>query len=186
MPSHIRSSNCEIFRCSRCKAHTNRKDLEHFISLGNCQGLGNAMPLQSLRIIEENYVSLGATRLTAEGRPPFKRRRIIGKQTWPHGYPSAPQDIVELPRPPMVGRRRLHESHNLEHRRGVIICQSCGFYSVTKPGKLAQPCVPLLKGVISGGRHFLSRWKRDLPPKTDMEWPDPFSELPDGLIWKAC
>ena len=98
---------------------------------------------------------------------------------------SGPRAAVQAPQPPCVGNQRLHFSHTLEHKRGIIICQRCGYYTISKAGKLAQPCVPITPGVKSGGRDFLSRWAKDLTPKKSVNWPNTFSYLPDGVIWKS-
>ena len=91
----------------------------------------------------------------------------------------------KAPQPPSVGNQVLHSSHTLEHKKGIIICQRCGYYTISKAGKLARLCAPITPGVKSGGRDFLSRWSKDLPPKKSVSWPNTFSYLPDGVIWRS-
>ena len=87
--------------------------------------------------------------------------------------------------PPKVGNQQLHASHTLEHKRGIILCQRCGYYTISKAGKLAHPCAPITPGVKSGGRDYLSRWAKGLTPRKSVDWPNAFSHLPDGVIWRS-
>ena len=45
-----------------------------------------------------------------------------------------------LEQPPMVGKKRLHASHRLEHCRGIIFCTRCVFFSVTRARELSRQC----------------------------------------------
>ena len=121
--------------------------------------------------------------------------------------PSNVGTISPLPRPTMgvsVGKRTLvinpalgsfsrmiHPTHPLGHKRGVVWCWKCGAFAVRDPQKLGDPCMPIS---FSGpaikseayGRACLSRVRRGLTPRSDMQWPDqreqPLDAPPDLAI----
>ena len=97
---------------------------------------------------------------------------------------------------PALGRfsRSIHPSHPLGHKRGVVWCWSCGAFAVKEPQKLGSPCQPIaFSGPVGKseiyGRACLSRIRRGLTPRSDMEWPDqreyPFEAPPDLAIINA-
>ena len=86
-----------------------------------------------------------------------------------------------LEQPPMVGKKRLHASHRLEHYRGIILCTRCGFFSVTRARELSRPCSG--KPNINTKKH-IDRWARGETPKAAQQWPEAFDNMPAGLIWR--
>ena len=84
-----------------------------------------------------------------------------------------------LEQPPMVGKKRLHASHRLEHRRGIILCTRCGYVSATRARELSRPC----SGQPNDNtRKHIARWANGLTPKAAQQWPEAFDNLPADLI----
>ena len=103
--------------------------------------------------------------------------------------PEVPQQRAPtntgLAEPPVVGQTRLHASHTLAYRDGVIICLRCGYYAVSKAARLAVECKPLNVAVRSRGQEALSRWRRGLLPFAKMALPEILPTLPEGIIWRS-
>ena len=82
--------------------------------------------------------------------------------------------------PPTIGHKQLHPTHLLHHKSGIVICLKCGFYSVSKVDQLARPCV----APNINGKQRIARWAKGLTPRHGLDWPQTFSDLQEGLIWK--
>jgi hypothetical protein len=67
-----------------------------------------------------------------------------------------------------VDGQAIHPSHAMAHSRGVRICHTCGFYTVKRLVKLAQPCSGQAQGLQKAD---LERWSQGLPPKAVHTWP---------------
>ena len=65
--------------------------------------------------------------------------------------------------------RRIHTSHPLGHKRGVVWCWKCGSFAAMSISKLGQECSG---GANRYGRACLSRLRRGLTPRSDKEWPN--------------
>ena len=74
---------------------------------------------------------------------------------------------------------RLHESHALGHKRGIIWCWKCGSFSVTKIDKLGIAC-PGGTRRKSYGLSCLKRLRKGKTPRHDLRWPRGESELDDA------
>ena len=174
--------------------------------------------VRTLAALNADDADLSHAPLSSDVAPSAKRYRINKKtrddQT-PSGDPSSslddsvPPASISLPPRPTLGvsvgkrtmtinqalgsfSRRIHPSHPLGHKRGVVWCWNCGAFAVREPQKLGDPCMPIsfsgpvVKSEIYG-RACLSRIRRGLTPRSDMTWPDqgehPFEAPPDlGII----
>ena len=191
-PVEVHTKTYTVFRCKTCKLQATPKKVSKLLLLGDCAGLGQLKPIvttasgtmvvgKRLSLSDDDFQSLSSVcKVARVDTGTTADEEVDNGAAASSGSGPASQRALQ---PPMVGNLRLHDSHRLEHRKGIIICQLCGYYSVSRPGLLAKLCVPLRRGVKSGGRDFLSRWTKGLTPKKSMSWPDNFSNLPDGVIW---
>ena len=186
-PIVVNTKSCTLFRCRTCKVHSTPKQIASFLDRGICRGLGKLKPFQPLQLEkfagfkrDDNRGTQVATAAKSRAVDSASDSSAMAVRVHDEHTPALYQELDE---PPIVGKQRLHPSHRLEHKKGIIICQQCGYYSISRPGLLAKTCVPIAAGVKSGGKDFLSRWTRDLTPKPSVKWPSSFSTLPDGVIW---
>ena len=78
-----------------------------------------------------------------------------------------------------VGRQKLHPSHRLHHRWGVVWCWRCGRTATTAAKHLTKNCSHLK--VSRGNRESLRRIRQGKTPRTGMDWPLAHGEgPPDG------
>ena len=95
---------------------------------------------------------------------------------------SAPQPVPESTSSLDKGKRtlqvspflaslstRVHASHPLGHKRGVVWCWKCGSFAANAILKLALECPG---GADRYGLDCLSRLRRGLTPRSDRKWPD--------------
>ena len=194
-----------IIRCRNCKIQSRRQDFKHVLANGPCIPIapvprwsGVVSGLGSTEVSSVSVVS-GSTGLASnlpgsqkqgpkhalkasvddEPAPPegAAKKRILAKSS-ALSIPSVPPLLAE---PPIVGKKRLHRSHRLEHCRGIIICTRCGYFSVTRARELTRPCTG--KPTINT-RKYLDRWSQGLTPKAALSWPETFDSLASGLIWR--
>ncbi len=71
---------------------------------------------------------------------------------------SVPPLLAELP---LLGRKRLHVSHRLEHCRDFSLCTKCGYFSVTRARELTRLCTG--HPTINSRKH-LNRCAQGLTP----------------------
>ena len=73
----------------------------------------------------------------------------------------------------MCGLTELDLTHVVAQKRGVWFCTLCGAYATVAPRDLGKPCRVRAKGLqpTTGGRAALNRIQRDLPPKSNINWP---------------
>ena len=67
-----------------------------------------------------------------------------------------------------VGNLKLHGSHKLHHRRGIVWCWHCAAYGTEALKNLSKPCAGRPG---RGAQCFLDRLKAGNPPRKDMDWP---------------
>ena len=149
--------------------HTRLEKRAKFLAAGACQPIAPS-------IIHVHVQSRRRVRGEEENPGP-QRRRITDPSPQTRETPAA---STVLAQPPMLGSVRLHESHALHHRKGVIICMRCGAYAVLRANKLAKQCSVRLKS----GKENLDRWSRGIHPQPIKQWPSSYGDLAEGLIWK--
>ncbi len=175
--------------CASCKVHAVSKYFRHVLELGRCQVIAisssayrPSVPCGSsgLAVAGPSQTSTGPilkrpASSQLEAAPAVAHLRVSQEVAT---FSAAPQLLEQ---PPLVGQRRLHPSHRLEHRRGVILCTQCGFFSASKARELFRECT---KTRSKNTRNNVVRWLEGLPPKHNMVWPETNNNLPSGLIWR--
>ena len=69
--------------------------------------------------------------------------------------------------------RRCHHTHRLEHKRGVLLCRSCGHFAARRVVGLKKPC----RYHVQKRSAAMANWRRDLFPGTIGTWPEPAVQL---------
>ena len=142
-----------IIRCSNCTMQFLRQDFCHVLANGPCipivpvprwSGLlkvasgSNGVSRVLIAAVSTDRTGLlpesqserpkRALRALADDEPApilgaAKRRILSGSSAV--SIQSVPPLLAE---PPVVGRKRLHRSHRLEHCKGIILCTRCGYF----------------------------------------------------------
>ena len=85
-------------------------------------------------------------------------------------------DILRRNFPLQIGHHSAHPTHVLKHLHGFVYCDVCGYYATTstqtrgKLEKLRYECNGPSR--VGAGKDYLSRFRRGLPPKANLGWPD--------------
>ena len=158
-------------RCNACKLQCCSKSFREVISRGRCLPISSSV-LPPIVPAPSQRVSASVSDVNSADLPCRKRARLTIDETEAESL---------LHEPPLVGKRRLHESHTLEIKRGIIICLRCGCHCVTKAVNLAKPCTqPSTKGLEA-----LNRWHRGMTPLWGLNWPNSLSNKREGIIWRS-
>ena len=170
--------------------HAVSKHFRHVLELGRCQMTAGTSSAN------RPSVASGSSGLSSVASPSQVSTGPVLKRPASSQFEAAPavthfrvsQEVATfstapqlLEQPPLVGRRRLHPSHRLEHRRGIILCTQCGFFSASKARELFRECT---KTRSKNTRNNVVRWSEGSPPKHNMVWPETNNNLPSGLIWR--
>ena len=75
----------------------------------------------------------------------------------------------------IMGKARLHPTHNMHHKRGIVWCWGCGAYAGAEGKNLLKPC----QGKVSrGAAYFLNRLREGKTPRESVCWPCAVGEGP--------
>ena len=176
-PFLMTTSRHKVVACSSCKQQFRKSHFKNALQ-ERCAPIARpviAIP-PAIDEINESPIDPSKKRLIPLSCPLDTKRSKTQMQPQPSSHIVAP--LLDVP--PTIGKVRLHASHTLEHRRGVVLCLRCGFYSVTKVDQLALPC----KQPNINGKQRIARWGKGLTPRIGLNWPQQYSDLQEGIIWR--
>ncbi len=190
-PKVVDTAHGFVVRCTQCKVHARKLDFKRVLALGPCVPI--VPPVISPAATAAAFSgSRPASQILSDPLESSSRRRPISdveaaqfsapkRQSSSEASSPTLWSAPLLEQPPMVGKKRLHASHRLEHYRGIILCTRCVFFSVTRARELSRPCSG--KPNINTKKH-IDRWARGETPKAAQQWPEAFDSMPAGLIWR--
>ena len=173
-PSFFEAKGATCFQCRLCKCASTIRKIGDITRAGRCTPV---VPLQP------TYIERAEEIIRNDGGEETDPARNI--EQWRHAIRTARQEPAMPPamatQPPMIGKTRVHQSHCIQHDRGVFICTQCGAYATQLARKLADPCPG---ATTTGTAAFLKRFKDGKFPRSGGHYPDPFTRLPSCLIWR--
>ena len=172
-PHFFHAKGAACFQCRTCRRTSTLKRIGGFLKTGQCIP---AAPIQP------TFVERAEEIIRDNGGEEVDPAKNI--EQWRQAIRTAREQPAMPPamasQPPMVGSTRIHHSYHVHHLKGLFFCSQCGFYATKAARKLAKPCGPS----TSGSRAFLKNLEQGKFPKKDENFPEPYSRLPSGLIWK--
>ena len=100
--------------------------------------------------------------------------------------PLAPRNSEEfqlLPEPHWIGNTQLDHPHTLETRKGIGMCNMCGFYEISTAPQLVMMCANRPSKI---GKYNLQRWCQGQSPPPKVPWPDVSpANAARKIIWKS-
>ncbi len=134
-PEVVDSAHGFVVRCTQCKVQARKLDFKRVLALGPCVPI--VPPVISPAAIAAAPLSSDPESQSLSG-PSSRRRPISDVEAAQFSAPkrhssfeacsSTQWSAPLLEQPPMVGKKRLHASHRLEHYRGIILCTRCVFF----------------------------------------------------------